>query len=394
MQTVVQPEIKDAFAIAAEVSQQLAANAVAQDLAADIPTEEVSLLKQSGLLLLGIPRTYGGAGATFPELYQITRILAQAQGSVGQLYANHITLIHMAAALGRPGQAEDYYRLTADQNLFWANAFNALDQRLKIEPADDGFRVNGTKSFGTGVVCADINAFTAVQAGVDAPVVFVIPKERAGVSYNYDWNNMGQRRTASGSYTFENVWVAPEEIVGPPPLPEGGFPTLIFLVAQISKIYTYLGIAEGALTAAKNYTSTQSRPWLTSGVEKATQDPYILHRYGEYWTELQAALALANQTASALQTAWEKGTEVTAAERGELAILVAAAKATAIKTGLTITNHMFDLMGARATAARYGFDRYWRDLRTFSLHDPIDYKFKHIGNWLLNQEYPTPSAYS
>ncbi|MDJ0707673.1 MAG: hypothetical protein QNJ46_30725 [Leptolyngbyaceae cyanobacterium MO_188.B28] len=48
-------------------------------------------------------------------------------------------------------------------------------------------------------------------------------------------------------------------------------------------------------------------------------------------------------------------------------------------------------MDARATAAKYGFERYWRDLRTSSLHDPIDYKFRDIGNWVLNQQYPIPS---
>jgi alkylation response protein AidB-like acyl-CoA dehydrogenase len=51
-------------------------------------------------------------------------------------------------------------------------------------------------------------------------------------------------------------------------------------------------------------------------------------------------------------------------------------------------------MGARATASRYGFDRYWRDLRTFSLHDPVDYKLKSIGQWVLSGEAPTPSQYS
>ena len=40
-------------------------------------------------------------------------------------------------------------------------------------------------------------------------------------------------------------------------------------------------------------------------------------------------------------------------------------------------------MGARATTAKYGFDRYWRNLRTFTLHDPVDYKIQEIGNWAL-----------
>jgi alkylation response protein AidB-like acyl-CoA dehydrogenase len=56
-------------------------------------------------------------------------------------------------------------------------------------------------------------------------------------------------------------------------------------------------------------------------------------------------------------------------------------------------NKIFDVMGTRATAADYGFDRYWRNLRTFTLHDPVDYKIRSVGNWALNRELPTPDFY-
>jgi len=34
--------------------------------------------------------------------------------------------------------------------------------------------------------------------------------------------------------------------------------------------------------------------------------------------------------------------------------------------GLNITNRMFKVMGARATSGQYRFDRYWRNIRTFT----------------------------
>ncbi|PSN75707.1 monooxygenase, partial [filamentous cyanobacterium CCP4] len=311
------------------------------------------------------------------------------------LYANHVSLVAVPEAIGRPGQAEHYYRLTAQHNLFWANAINGLDARLKITPAPEGgFRVNGVKSFGTGVAAADISLIGAMPEGGDQPLVFAMPKDRLGWAYNHDWDNMGQRRTASGSYRFENVVVNADELIGPPPVPESAFPTLIFLVSQMGKVFTYLGIAEGALKAARNYTISESRPWMFSGVESASQDPFILHRYGEAWVQLQAAIALADQAAEQIQMGWQKKTALTFAERGEIAIAVAAAKAVAITAGLAITNQIFDGMGARATASRHGFDRYWRDLRTFTLHDPVAYKFRDVGNYVLNGEYPAPSQYT
>ncbi|MBE7384211.1 MAG: acyl-CoA dehydrogenase family protein [Leptolyngbya sp. SIO1E4] len=385
---------KDYLTVAQDVSAILAEQAAQHDAEAGLPIEEIATLKESGLLLLPIPRQFGGAGATWPQLYRVVQILANASGSIGQIYANHMTLVNVPAVLGRPGQDEHYYRLTAQSNALWANALNARDARLKIEATPEGFRVNGVKSFGTGVAIADFNLIGAAMDGAEDPVAFVIPGDRSGVSYNHDWHNMGQRRTVSGSYTFKDVQVSPDEILGPPPVPTSGFPTLVFLVAQLGKVYTYLGIAEGALNAAKDYTNLTARPWQNAGVDQASQDPYILQQYGELWADLQAAIALADKAALQVQTGWEKNIDLTLEERGEIAIPVAAAKATAIKVGLNLVNQVFDVMGARATASRYGFDRYWRDLRTFSLHDPRAYKYKTIGNWFLNQVFPTPSQYS
>lgn len=71
--------VKDHLTIANDVSAQLAANAVEQDAKTDIPLEEVGILKQSGLLLLPIPREYGGVGASWPQVLEVTRILSRAQ---------------------------------------------------------------------------------------------------------------------------------------------------------------------------------------------------------------------------------------------------------------------------------------------------------------------------
>jgi alkylation response protein AidB-like acyl-CoA dehydrogenase len=70
---------------------------------------------------------------------------------------------------------------------------------------------------------------------------------------------------------------------------------------------------------------------------------------------------------------------------------IATVKILATRVGLNITNRIFEVMGARATSKKHGFDRYWRNLRTFTLHDPVDYKVRDIGNWALNDELPKPS---
>src|SRR6266545_226826 len=110
--------------------------------------------------------------------------------------------------------------------------------------------------------------------------------------------------------------------------------------------------------------------------------------------QLQSAALLLEAAASALQTAWQRQDELTLDERGTCAVAVASAKAAAGRCALDITSAAFDVMGARATSGRYRFDRFWRNARTLMLHDPLDYKVREVGDWILNGRFPTPSFYS
>jgi alkylation response protein AidB-like acyl-CoA dehydrogenase len=112
------------------------------------------------------------------------------------------------------------------------------------------------------------------------------------------------------------------------------------------------------------------------------------------WVNLHSATVLTDKAGEVLDAAWEKQQQLTAQERGECAIAIATAKVAATKVGLDITSRIFEVMGTRATASKYGFDRYWRNLRTFTLHDPVDYKIRTLGNWALNEQLPEPDFYA
>jgi len=391
---ITKPKDYDYIDIAASLSKELAQSAVERDIKGGVPEEEINRLRETGLLPLVVPKQYGGIGATWIDALKIVRKLSKADGSIGQLYGNHLNLTALGHVSGTAAQKEKYYTETAKNNLFWANAINTRDTRLKISPEGENFRVNGVKSFGTGIAVADYRVFSALQDGVELPFIFIIPKDREGLISNQDWDNIGQRRTDSGSYAFNNVLVYKDEILGPPEPADNAFSTFLGIIAQLTKTNVYLGITKGAFAAAREYTKTNTRPWITSGVNSATQDPYILHNYGDFWVEIQGAMALADSAAEKVQAAWDKDIALTHQERGEVAIAVSAAKALATRVGIDITNRIFEVTGTRATATKYGFDRYWRDLRTFTLHDPVDYKLRAIGDWLLNDQLPVITQYS
>lgn len=149
------------------------------------------------------------------------------------------------------------------------------------------------------------------------------------------------------------------------------------------------------MSEARNYTLAQTRPWAnSSGVRDAIEDPYTLGHYGRFFVNLHAAQALTDLAADSLQRAWESEDAITESQRGKCAVDVAVSKVTTTKVGLEISSQMFEVMGARAAAGPARLDRYWRNLRTHTLHDPVHYKIRELGDWALNRQLPKPAFYS
>lgn len=387
-------ESQDGIQVTPSLSQELASSAVERDIKSRLPDAEIQRFKEIGLLSLVVPQEYGGSGATWVEALKIVQELSQADGSIGQLYGNHLNLTALAHVSGTPQQKERYYRETAAKNLFWANTINTRDTRLKITPDGEHYLVNGVTSFDRGVEIADFRVFSALQDAVEIPLRFVIPKDRDGVIANKNLGNFSQQSTDRDTFIFHNVFVKKDEILGYAYPSNGAFITFLGLIAQLTSAYVYLGIAEGALATATEYSESFTKSQNTFGINSPKNDSYILYSYGKLWTELQAAIALTDQAAIQVQQGWEQDIDLTIEARGKIAIAVLSAKTFANQVSLNITNYIFEVLGNNSTASKYGFDRYRRDLRTLVLHDTLDYKLRDIGNWLLNQEFPIVTKYS
>jgi alkylation response protein AidB-like acyl-CoA dehydrogenase len=156
----------------------------------------------------------------------------------------------------------------------------------------------------------------------------------------------------------------------------------------------YLGIARGALETAATYTREKTRSWLHGGHSAAVDEPYVVDVYGDFQTKLWAVEALADAVAIEGQRIHENAWEVTEAERGEHEVRVAAVKARATEVALEVTSGIFEVTGARSTASKEGLDRFWRNVRTHTLHDPVAYKRREVGRHLLTGELPEPTWYS
>ncbi|CAI8975234.1 putative FMNH2-dependent monooxygenase SfnC [Methylocaldum szegediense] len=384
--------IQELFGKAERLAAAFAETAVERDKAGGTAKAERDRLRESGLLNLIIPTEYGGYGLDWYDTLRIVRIISAADSSLGHLFGFQHLLLATVRLFG--DQWPHYYRETVRGRWFWGNALNPLDTRARIVADGRHWLLHGIKSFCSGAMDSDQLVVSGISDQDGKLIVAVIPSDREGIRINSDWDNMGQRQTDSGTVEFHEVRIYDHEILRNPGPLGSLYASLRSLIAQLVLTNIYLGIAEGALTEARAYTRSQSRAWFLSGVESPTKDPYVLQKYGEFWVELNAASLATDHAAHLLDAAWQKEDELTAEERAETALATATAKVLATRAGLDVTQRLFEVTGARATTSAAGFDRFWRNLRTHSLHDPVDYKLLDLGEWVLNERPPVPSFYS
>jgi len=375
------------------LKQQLKETAAQRDRQGGTAFEERRLFRDSGLLQLFLPKTFGGLGQDWPVVLRAVRDIASVDSSLAHVYGFQQLILATIQLFGTREQAERLFAETGRANLFWGNALNPLDKRTFLSRSEGRLFVDGRKSFCSGARDSDRLLISALDEG-DRLIVAAIPSDRQGISIYDDWDNMGQRQTDSGSVTFDRVELFEDEILGPPGPLGSPFAGLRPLIAQLMLSNIYLGIAQGAFAKAIEFAQTQGRPWFASGVKQIGDDPYLLRRVGELSAEISAAKALTEAVAAQLQSAWQRGDGLTTAERGELALEVAAAKVITSRVGLEAGSKLFDIAGARATHSALNLDRYWRNARVHTLHDPVDYKLRDLGDWALNRNWPTPSFYS
>ncbi len=385
----------DPLQIARRLAAGFATTAAERDERGGTPKAERDALRDSGLLALSIPREFGGLGASWSEALNIVREFAKVDSSIAHVFGFQHLMLATVRLFARPDQWQPLLEQTARKNWFWGNALNPLDTRT-IATRFDGWReFSGTKSFCSGSSDSDMLIASALDESPSGKLLIAaIPTHRTGITLHGDWNNMGQRQTDSGSASFERVRVEENELLLDPGPLSTHFSSLRPLLAQLTFVNLFLGIAEGAFEEARDYTVNEARPWFKADVSKAVDDPYVLAHYGEFWAGLEAVRALAERANTRFDHAWSRAENLEAEERAQLALAIGSAKVYATRIGLDVCNRLFEVTGARATNASRRFDRYWRNLRTQTLHDPVDYRIRELGEWALKQTPPTPSFYS
>ena len=373
---------------------QFAQTAVERDRAGGHAAHERELIRHSGLLHLTTPTAWGGHGLGWAPFYRTLRRMAEVDSALAHLYAFHHLQVATIQIFGTASQQDRLLTQTTQAQLFWGNALNPSDRRATATATPGGFRVHGPKSYCSGSVGADRLTLSAWHAPTESFLIAVVDARHPGVRIDSDWDAFGQKQTDSGSVHFDEVFIPDADVLIAPGTPQTPWLTLRAQLAQHILGSLYVGLASGALQAGLGFARELARPWSASGQARAVDDPYTQLRYGELWVQVRAAQALSEVASGLIERAFSQGTALSAAQRGEVAVAVAEAKVVAHRAALEVTSRFFEPSGARAASGQHGLDRFWRNARVHTLHDPVDYKLRDLGRYALEGRHPEPTAYS
>ncbi|SFQ36455.1 sulfur acquisition oxidoreductase, SfnB family [Pseudomonas sp. NFPP07] len=382
---------EQALIVASDLAEDFKRDSALRDRERRLPHPELEAFSRSGLWGISVPREYGGAGVSNVTLAKVIALIAQADGSLGQIPQNHFYALEVLRVNGSEAQKKRLYaEVLAGQR--FGNALAELGTKTAhdrttrltrdVQDGRDGYRINGRKFYSTGALYAQRIPTSVVDEQGVQQLAFV-PAGSQGLNVIDDWSGFGQRTTGSGSVVFEDVFVAAEDVI---PF-QSAFerPTTVGPLAQILHAAIDTGIARAAYEDALHFVRTKTRPWIDSGNDKASEDPLTLKSFGHLSIRLHATEALLERSGEFLDAAQvEPNAETVAAA----SIAVAEARAISTEISLAAGSTLFELAGSQATLAEHGLDRHWRNARVHTLHDPVRWKYHAVGNYYLNQTNP------
>jgi SfnB family sulfur acquisition oxidoreductase len=385
----------EAIEVARTLAAEFAPGSVERDRDRVLPHAEVNRLKESGLYALSVPTWLGGPGLPPSVVSEVFATLAEGDPNIAQVGHSHYVFLNLVRLCASPLQQEALFgqvlagRLVANAQAERTTATaRDVSTTLFVDP-DGRLVLTGEKYYCTGTLFADT---VAVVARLDDPtgssglpdgicVVFA-PATSPGLRVVDDWDALGQRVTGSGTVLLDGVevrrrWVVPRTAFDGP----SGFGAY----AQLLHASIDVGIARAAMRDAAEFIRTRARPWCEAEVDCAVEDPLTTQRFGELEVDLIAAEAVLDRARRAVDEVYDEPGEE-AAVRASLD--VAAAKVLAERAAVGLGSAVFEVCGTRAAAPDVGLDRHWRNARTHTLHDPVRWKFQHLGRHALTGQAP------
>ncbi|RMP21920.1 Acyl-CoA dehydrogenase protein [Pseudomonas coronafaciens pv. atropurpurea] len=382
----------EAIEVATALAARFAEHASLRDRERRLPVAELDEFSASGLWAITVPKAYGGAGVSYVTVAQVIKIISAADSSLGQIPQNHLGVLDILLQTGTEEQKRHYFAKALAGYRF-GNAFSesksknagAFQTRIRFE--GEHALLDGEKFYCTGALFAQIVPVVGVDEQNNAFIAFV-ERDNPGLAIIDNWDGFGQRTTASGGAVLKAARVPVSAVI--PAHQAFDQPTAHGPISQIIQAAVDTGIAHGAFEETLRY-ARLARPWIDSKQEFGWQDPFSIAAIGDLQWQLHGTDAILAKAGQAIDQALAEPDEASVAQAS---VVVAQAKVLSAQIALLASSKLFELAGTRSVSGKLNLDRYWRNARTHTLHDPARWKYHLIGNQVLNNIPPPRHAWN
>ena len=320
------------------------------------------VLRQSadlGLASIYVKEKDGGSGLSRLDAVLIFEALAMSCPSISSFISIHNMVCWMIANFGNKEIKDKYlsdlcsmrkissYCLTEP-----GSGSDAAALKTKALRTNEGYKINGTKSFISGADYSDIylvmcKTGSEKSKGISA---IIIDKETKGLSFGSQEKKMGWRAQPTAQVIMENCLVSSENLIGE----EGdGFKYAMAGLdgGRLNIAAASLGGAEIAYQKALKYAGERS-----AFDKKIDQFQSIQFKLAEMYTNLQAARIFLYQSAWKLDFAKYDATRA-----------CAMAKQYVTDVCFDIANQALQIHGGYGYLSDYGIEKIVRDLRVHQI---------------------------
>jgi alkylation response protein AidB-like acyl-CoA dehydrogenase len=371
------------------IFQRIREGAIAREVQRTLPVEQIEWLRAAGFTALRVPTAFGGSGIQLVELFALLVELGEADSNVVQALRAHMSFVENLLYSADTARRDRWLkRLGEGAIVGGARSESGEVPRsgfsTQLERHDGRWRLNGVKFYTTGSLYADW-----IDVGVSDPegraLAVTVRRDTPGVEVIDDWNGFGQTLTASGTARFTDVEVEDENI-------HADTHRFRYSPAFLQTVHlaNLAGMGRALSGEAAAAVAQRTRTFSHGNAPRVAADAQILQVIGQVRSAAYCAGAIVAQVAAAIQRAEQAHRRGIDEDQAVTIAELETAQSQTLVTQLILdaSTRLFDALGASATLQPQGLDRFWRNARTLSSHNPRVYKDRIVGDFAVNGTLP------
>lgn len=389
------PDVARVLECIQEISPLIRQRAAANEAQRHLDEQTMDALRQAGVFRIGVPRRFGGLGATTHEQIDVARAVAYADGGAGWVTGLLNSGAYVVGWFPREAQDEVF----ADGPDTHVSIM--LAPSSKAHRVDGGYRVSGEWRYNSG-------SWHSSWAILGAPLhdgdgafednaIVLIPRE--DLEYKDTWHVAGLKSTASNSFVADDVFVPEHRVLRVTPALGGVYPGVdehcepIHRAAFVPELEAqllgaHLGMGDAVLDLVRAEAPTKSIAYTTYR-RQADSVPFQLE-LARAALLLEAAELFAYRAADEIDHAARAGVHLDyaarARQRGQQAQVVANVR--------TAVDALMTAHGSGGFAESSVLQRFWRDQAIAARHGLTlpDVGMEVYGRWLATGQDGNPAT--